>query len=272
MDINKYIGEKIRLFRQSKNITQEELAQYLKVSIQSVSRYELGDRKTDNDILFKLADYFNVSINDFFPPLNSFTEDIAADYMSDKEINATQLAILCKLNPNEVKRIISGEEKLPRPSSLLKIANAFGANPFDFLVASGYIEDPEGGGEDIFKSGIRYLLNDEDRKDLCIFLRDYWNKKYDNHVYTYDEIYDNLFFEDKKRFSDEEVRNIIVHDNYMKDINYSVDNNELNILNQYKILFDKDNKLTENQKEFILNTIEEQHRKIDEEIEKGNVN
>jgi transcriptional regulator with XRE-family HTH domain len=43
-------------------------------------------------------------------------------------------------------------------------------------------------------------------------------------------------------------------------------------LQQYKVLFDKDNKLTDVQKEFILNTIEEQHRKIDEGIEKGNVN
>ena len=70
MDINKYIGEKIRTLRQFKNITQEELAEFLKVSTQAVSRYELGDRKTDNDILFKLADYFNVSVNDFFPPLS----------------------------------------------------------------------------------------------------------------------------------------------------------------------------------------------------------
>lgn len=70
MDINKYIGNKIRTFRQSKNITQEELAEFLGVTTQAVSRYELGDRKTDNDILFKLSDYFNVSINDFFPPIN----------------------------------------------------------------------------------------------------------------------------------------------------------------------------------------------------------
>lgn len=70
MDINKYIGDKIRSLRQAKNINQEELAEFLGVTTQAVSRYELGDRKTDNDILFKLADYFNVSINDFFPPLN----------------------------------------------------------------------------------------------------------------------------------------------------------------------------------------------------------
>lgn len=69
MEINKYIGDRIRNYRQSKNITQEELADFLNVSTQAVSRYELGDRKTDNDILFKLADYFNVSVNDFFPSL-----------------------------------------------------------------------------------------------------------------------------------------------------------------------------------------------------------
>lgn len=39
-------------------------------------------------------------------------------------------------------------------------------------------------------------------------------------------------------------------------------------LEQYKILFDKDRKLTDNQKEFILNTISEQHKKFDNENEK----
>lgn len=85
MDINKYIGEKIRTYRLSKNINQEELAEYLGVSIQSISRYELGDRKTDNDVLFKLADYFNVSINDFFPPL-SFDNAIPIDISDTVQI------------------------------------------------------------------------------------------------------------------------------------------------------------------------------------------
>lgn len=67
--VNKYIGEQIRKYRTHKNITLEELAEYLKTTPQAISRYELGDRKTDNDTLFKLAEYFNVSINDFFPPL-----------------------------------------------------------------------------------------------------------------------------------------------------------------------------------------------------------
>jgi len=69
MDTNKYIGEQIRRLRMKQNITQEELAEYLNTTAQTVSRYEIGDRKTNNDILFQLADFFKVSINEFFPPL-----------------------------------------------------------------------------------------------------------------------------------------------------------------------------------------------------------
>jgi len=70
MDINKYIGNKIRSFREQKNLTQEEVAEYLNTTPQTISRYEIGDRKTNQDVLFKLAEYYKVSINDFFPPLS----------------------------------------------------------------------------------------------------------------------------------------------------------------------------------------------------------
>lgn len=70
MDINKYIGNKIREFREKRNLTQEEIADYLKTTAQTISRYEIGDRKTNQDVLFNLAEYFKVSINDFYPPLS----------------------------------------------------------------------------------------------------------------------------------------------------------------------------------------------------------
>lgn len=69
-DVNKYIGTQIRKFRKRNNKTLQEVAEYLDVTHQALSRYERGERKTDTDMLFKLADYFNVSINDFFPPIN----------------------------------------------------------------------------------------------------------------------------------------------------------------------------------------------------------
>lgn len=45
------------------------------------------------------------------------------------------------------------------------------------------------------------------------------------------------------------------------------------VLNEhYKALFDKDGRLTEEQKEFFMDMIERQHKKFDEAQEKGNVN
>jgi transcriptional regulator with XRE-family HTH domain len=75
MDINKYIGNKIRELRTKRNITQEELAEILKTTPQTVSRYEIGERKTNQDILFSLANYFNVSINDFFPDTTNKSQE-----------------------------------------------------------------------------------------------------------------------------------------------------------------------------------------------------
>ena len=75
MDVNKYIGEKIKHFRTSKNLTQQEVGEYLGTTSQTISRYENGILQTNQDILFKLADFFSVSINDFFPPVNTKSKD-----------------------------------------------------------------------------------------------------------------------------------------------------------------------------------------------------
>lgn len=46
----------------------------------------------------------------------------------------------------------------------------------------------------------------------------------------------------------------------------------INEMEQYKILFDKDDRLTPEQREFFIDMIETQHRKFDEAQENGNVN
>lgn len=78
MDVNKYAADKMKQLRIQKNLTQEELAEELKITQQQVTRYENNYRKFKQDFLFKLADYFQVSINDFFPPtteeLNTLNE------------------------------------------------------------------------------------------------------------------------------------------------------------------------------------------------------
>ena len=69
MNVSKFVGEKIKYFRLQKNITQQELGEYLGTTSQTISRYESGILEANQDILYKLAEYFKISINDFFPPL-----------------------------------------------------------------------------------------------------------------------------------------------------------------------------------------------------------
>jgi len=68
-ELAKYIGNKIKEMRISQGKTQEDLALLLNTTKQSIGRYENGSRRANQDLLFELADLFDCSINDFFPPI-----------------------------------------------------------------------------------------------------------------------------------------------------------------------------------------------------------
>ena len=74
MELKKYIGTQIKTFRKSAGFTQDELAKRLNTTKQTISRYEKGDRKANQDMLFELCDIFGVSIDDFFPSQNESTQ------------------------------------------------------------------------------------------------------------------------------------------------------------------------------------------------------
>lgn len=57
------IGEKLKLLRREKGVTQEKLAEVLGVSCQSVSRWELGVCYPDLELLPALANYFGVTLD-----------------------------------------------------------------------------------------------------------------------------------------------------------------------------------------------------------------
>ena len=67
MELKEYIGNQIKYYRKLNKMNQEELASKLNTTKQSISRYEKGIRKANQDILFQLCDIFNVAIDDFFP-------------------------------------------------------------------------------------------------------------------------------------------------------------------------------------------------------------
>ena len=57
------IQQKLRELRKEKGNTQENLAQYLGITVQSVSKWERGDGMPDISLLPLLSAYYNVSID-----------------------------------------------------------------------------------------------------------------------------------------------------------------------------------------------------------------
>lgn len=64
--MNIKIGEKIKLLRKQKNISQEVLAQYLGVSFQSVSKWENETTMPDITMVPAIASFFGVSTDELF--------------------------------------------------------------------------------------------------------------------------------------------------------------------------------------------------------------
>lgn len=56
-------AKRLKMLRESRGISQEELANVLMISASAVGMYEQGRREPDHDKLRTLADYFSVSID-----------------------------------------------------------------------------------------------------------------------------------------------------------------------------------------------------------------
>lgn len=59
-------GENIKKLRIENNLTQKELAEKLNITRPTVGRYELDERFPDKDLIIKIADIFNVSLDSLF--------------------------------------------------------------------------------------------------------------------------------------------------------------------------------------------------------------
>ena len=60
------IGNKIRMLRKNKNMTQEDLAEILVVSSQAISKWENGLSVPDVELLPVIARYFGITMDEFF--------------------------------------------------------------------------------------------------------------------------------------------------------------------------------------------------------------
>jgi transcriptional regulator with XRE-family HTH domain len=135
-EINKIVGKNIKRIRKSKWITQNDLAQFLKISQQAIAHYEIGQSRIDYNKAKDLAILLNVPVLDFFKSNTSENINIndlykiVSDYFNLSENDLKELVqftevsnnISSKANNNQIifyqdiKKLIdiyiSGDEKL----------------------------------------------------------------------------------------------------------------------------------------------------------------
>lgn len=66
-ELSKYIGKQIKFYREKQGLSQIDLAEKLGIDRVSVTRYESGARRVNQDMLFKLSDILHISIDELFP-------------------------------------------------------------------------------------------------------------------------------------------------------------------------------------------------------------
>lgn len=104
-DISKYVGGRIREIRKKRNLTQKELGEKIGVKHNTISSYENGTNEPEHDILFKLANVLDVSIDDFFPATSVVREPSSTYDYYPASISAGEPEMVDVVTENDVQKI-----------------------------------------------------------------------------------------------------------------------------------------------------------------------
>lgn len=115
MELALYVGSKIKYFRNLNKLTQDELGERLGLKKATISHYENGVRSPDQDKLFELADIFDISIDELFPP---------------REYNGI-LSVFSKLEPPRQQKVYNFTEAQlhEQNNKVVPLVGATAANP-----------------------------------------------------------------------------------------------------------------------------------------------
>ena len=89
----------LKLLRNEKNMSQQELADALGISKSSINMYEWGERQPNFEVLEAIADFFNVDI----------------DYLLGRTNKTTKI-----INPNTIAAHFDGDEYTPEELDEIK--------------------------------------------------------------------------------------------------------------------------------------------------------
>lgn len=88
-------GEFLAELRKEKGLLQKEVANYLNVTVATISNYEKGVHSPDLNTLIRLADFFDVSTDyllqrtDYKASINTLNKPLAAGYKVSDLLNTT---------------------------------------------------------------------------------------------------------------------------------------------------------------------------------------
>lgn len=57
------LAERLKNLRTNRNLKQEEVAKELKIAVRTYCRYEYGEREPNASVLWRMADYYGVTID-----------------------------------------------------------------------------------------------------------------------------------------------------------------------------------------------------------------
>ena len=77
------LGEKLYILRTRQGMTQEQLAEKLQVSRQSISKWESDATRPDFDKLKFLAEFYHISLDHLLNDTIELSADISVDRLSD---------------------------------------------------------------------------------------------------------------------------------------------------------------------------------------------
>ena len=112
-------GTILRLLRKEKGLSQQELADALKVSKSSISMYERGERQPQSTETWELfADYFNVDIDYLMGRTDKTTKVIDPTRSSHYYLNDETMEIAQEIYENPDLRILFDASKNASPEDL----------------------------------------------------------------------------------------------------------------------------------------------------------
>lgn len=116
------LGKLLAKLRKERGILQKEVANYLNVTVATISNYEKGVHAPDLNTLILLADFFDVSTDyllqrtDYKASIHTLNQPLSADYTVSDLLNT-----IVELDPRSIQALLDYYELLVLRNSIKRV-------------------------------------------------------------------------------------------------------------------------------------------------------